>query len=154
MIVAIATPTAHLLPAHDGVLHGVGERVSEMEGARDVGRGDDNDELGLVGAVLRLEELALLPPLVPGRLHNLRVVPAPRPPSPAPKGQLRGSKCRPNQGYRSTPDLVGSGVDVESGLGTYEPKKQRRRTAREGRKRSGVYDFWKVGVNAGVRKAT
>mmetsp|Transcript_49822 Transcript_49822/g.153860 ORF Transcript_49822/g.153860 Transcript_49822/m.153860 type:complete len:1584 (+) Transcript_49822:1327-6078(+) len=72
--------TAHPVPAGKRVLDGAGERVAEVQGARDVRRRDDHDEslgllrlLGLGG--VRSEEPPLLPPEIPGGLHGGRVVP-------------------------------------------------------------------------------
>ena len=48
--------------------------MADVQRAGDVGGGDDDDKLGFVRPHLWLEEAFLLPPLVPRRLHVLRVV--------------------------------------------------------------------------------
>mmetsp|Transcript_57524 Transcript_57524/g.168961 ORF Transcript_57524/g.168961 Transcript_57524/m.168961 type:complete len:488 (+) Transcript_57524:2047-3510(+) len=71
---------AHPVPARQRVLDRPGERVAQVEGAGDVGRGDHHDEPlalgGLLGGIrVGREEPLLLPPGVPGRLDGLGVVP-------------------------------------------------------------------------------
>eukprot|EP00051_Salpingoeca_urceolata_P021055 m.323674 g.323674 ORF g.323674 m.323674 type:complete len:378 (+) comp19726_c0_seq19:3348-4481(+) len=73
----------HAMPAGQGVFNGVCQRMSQMQGARDVGWWNDDGKLWLRGVhrldvvfVLKLwsEETLLLPPRVPCIFNNLRIV--------------------------------------------------------------------------------
>mmetsp|Transcript_63182 Transcript_63182/g.137391 ORF Transcript_63182/g.137391 Transcript_63182/m.137391 type:complete len:202 (+) Transcript_63182:2473-3078(+) len=71
--------SAHPMPTREGILDGAGERVTEMQGACDIGRRDHHDKpLGLHGVLgsfgVRGEETTLLPPSTPSRLDGLWVV--------------------------------------------------------------------------------
>mmetsp|Transcript_30127 Transcript_30127/g.76110 ORF Transcript_30127/g.76110 Transcript_30127/m.76110 type:complete len:345 (-) Transcript_30127:337-1371(-) len=70
---------AHPVPARKRILDGSSERVPNVKGSCDVGRGDDHDKtLGLSGALggfsVRCEESFLLPPSTPSCFHSLGVV--------------------------------------------------------------------------------
>ena len=51
------------IPPSASHLNGVGEGVANVQRARDVGRGDDDDERRLGAVHVGLEEAALLPPV-------------------------------------------------------------------------------------------
>eukprot|EP01137_Pigoraptor_chileana_P033897 Opistho-2@25586 len=87
-VIGAGVPQAHValhtVPAGDAVLDRVGESVSDVESAGDIGRrnGHHEDLLALLLValpkrllgILRLEKPALLPPIVPRRLNGKRVV--------------------------------------------------------------------------------
>ncbi len=66
--------TLHPSPAGEDVLKGVVERVAEVEGAGDVGRGDDDGEGGLFTFGMGGEVAAIEPESVPPALGFVRVV--------------------------------------------------------------------------------
>lgn len=59
----------HALVAHNSVLHGTGECVADVQGAGDVGRGDNEHKRFRIAAHVWFEEATLIPPLVPRCLH-------------------------------------------------------------------------------------
>mmetsp|Transcript_40170 Transcript_40170/g.96285 ORF Transcript_40170/g.96285 Transcript_40170/m.96285 type:complete len:738 (+) Transcript_40170:1120-3333(+) len=70
----------HAVPSAQGILDGHGQRVPQMERPRHVGRRNHHHEpLGLLGSHsplhVRRKEPPLLPPIAPGALHRLWVIP-------------------------------------------------------------------------------
>src|SRR5687768_10047840 len=64
----------HALPAHDDVLQGVHERVTDVQAAGDVGRGDDDGELRLFAVGDRSEVAFALPFRINALLERGRLV--------------------------------------------------------------------------------
>ena len=65
---------AHALPAHDHVLEGEGEGVSDVQGSRDVGGRDHDRKARLARRGIGDEEAALLPEGIPARFDVFRFV--------------------------------------------------------------------------------
>ena len=65
----------HAPPAHHSVLDGVGEGMTQVQGACHIGGWDHNDEGGLVAVQLWFEEARLLPPFVPASFTKVFSIP-------------------------------------------------------------------------------
>ena len=70
----------HAVPSGQRILHGGRKSVAQMERSRNIGRGDDHDELLVVRPVLGSFRIARvvslgLPPVLPGGLYGVGMIP-------------------------------------------------------------------------------